>query len=52
MYDVLRPGLVRFASYAEAGAAVGDILAKEAAASASGLEPIDEDDEDSDDEVC
>jgi hypothetical protein len=52
MYDVLRPGLVRFASYPEACAAVSDILAKEAAASASGLEPIDEDDDDdSEDEV-
>jgi hypothetical protein len=39
---------VQFTSYAEAAAAVSDILAKEAAASASGLEPIKE--EDSDDE--
>lgn len=50
MYDVLRPGLVRFVSYPEACAAVSDILAKEAAASASGLEPIDEDDDDDSEE--
>lgn len=48
---MLRPGLARFSSYLEACAAVSDILAKEAAASASGLEPIDEDDEDSEEEV-
>jgi len=53
MYDVLRPGLVRFISFADASAAVSDILSKEAAASASGLEPIDEEDDedDSDEEV-
>jgi hypothetical protein len=52
MYDVLRPGLFRFSSYGEALTAVGDILAKEAAASASGLEAIDEeDDEDEREEV-
>ncbi|KAF8071278.1 UPF2 [Scenedesmus sp. PABB004] len=44
-YDQLRPGLPRFASYADAATAVGALLAKEAAASASGLAPIDEDDD-------
>lgn len=38
--------MARFSSYAEAAAAVSDILAKEAAASASGLEPIEEDESD------
>jgi hypothetical protein len=48
LYNQLRPRLVQSTSYAEAAAAVSDILAKEAAASASGLEPIEE--EESDDE--
>jgi hypothetical protein len=51
MYDVLRPGLVRFSGYPEASAAVADILEREAAASASGLEPIDEEEEEDSDEV-
>lgn len=46
MYDQIRPSLVRFQSYDAAAAAVGDILAREAAASASGLEPIEEEDSD------
>lgn len=51
MYDVLRPGLVRFSGYPEACAAVADILEREAAASASGLEPIDEEEEEDSEEV-
>lgn len=42
---MLRPGLARFPSYADALTAVGDILAKEAAATASGLPAIDEEDD-------
>jgi hypothetical protein len=41
---------VQFSSYAEAAAAVSDILAKEAAATASGLEPIEEEESDEEEE--
>jgi len=45
MYDSLRPGLQRFGTPVEAMRAVHEILAKEAAASASGLEPIEEEED-------
>lgn len=41
---------MQFSSYAEAAAAVSDILAKEAAATASGLEPIEEEESDEEEE--
>ncbi|WIA32391.1 hypothetical protein OEZ86_003220 [Tetradesmus obliquus] len=50
LYNQLRPRLVQFSSYAEAAAAVSDILAKEAAATASGLEPIEEEESDEEEE--
>jgi hypothetical protein len=50
LYNQLRPRLVQFTSYAEAASAVSDILAREAAASASGLEPIEEEEEDEEEE--